>query len=272
MNIKELIKLAIIEDLGDRDLTTDGLDLADITKDAEIIAKGDGVICGTKIAQEVFLYVDNLLKIDILKNDGEDVRDKDVVMKITGNSSSILKAERVALNFMQRLSGISTITNKFAKQLTFAKVYDTRKTTPLLRELEKYAVKTGGGENHRLGLYDEILIKENHIEAIGSIKNAILKLRNTYPKKKIEIEVKTYYEFLKALQEKSDIILLDNMNPRQVRDCLSAIKDFKPIIEVSGGITLDTIYKYDISGVDRISVGGLTHSFKSLDLSLVISN
>jgi len=192
-------------------------------------------------------------------------------MKIEGKSSSILKGERVALNFMQRLSGISTITDKFAKQLKYAKVYDTRKTTPLFRKLEKEAVKKGGGENHRFSLCDEILIKENHIESVGSIKNAISKIRKTCLKKKIEIEVTTYYEFLEALNEKADIILLDNMNTRQIKDCTKAIKDFKPIIEVSGGVTLDTVFKYDISGVDRISVGSLTHSVKSLDLSLVIS-
>jgi len=271
MNTKELIKFALKEDLGKTDLTTDSLGLEETKKEAVIISKEDGVICGTEIAKEVFLQVDTSLKIEILKKDGSKVKNKDKVMKISGNSSSILKAERVTLNFMQRLSGIATITNKYAEKLKYAKVYDTRKTTPLLRELEKYAVKTGSGENHRLGLYDEVLIKENHIEAVGSIKKTILKIRKNCPNKRIEIEIKNYYEFLEALKEKADIILLDNMNTRQVKDCIAAIKNFKPIIEVSGGITLDTIHKFDTPGVDRISVGALTHSFKSLDLSLVIN-
>jgi len=270
MNTKELIKLALEEDLGKTDLTTDSLDLAEIQKEAKIIAKEFGIICGTKIAKEVFLQVDSSLKIEILKKDGSKVKKGDIIMKITGNSSSILKAERVALNLMQRLSGISTTTNKFAEQLKFAKVYDTRKTTPLFREIEKYAVKIGGGENHRFGLYDEILIKENHIESIGSIKEVISKIRKNCPNKKIEIEVKNYYEFIEALEEKADIILLDNMNKKQIKDCILAIKEFKPVIEVSGGVTVDTVYKYDIKGVGRISVGALTHSVKSLDLSLII--
>jgi nicotinate-nucleotide pyrophosphorylase (carboxylating) len=269
MDTKELIKLAIKEDLGGTDLTTDTLKLDETKREARIISKEEGIICGTEIAKEIFLEIDSSLKVKILINDGNKIKRKDIIMKISGNPSSILKGERVALNFLQRLSGIAKITNKYAKKLEFAKVYDTRKTTPLLRELEKYAVKTGGGENHRFGLFDEILIKENHIEAVGSIKEAILRVRKNCPNKKIEIEVKNYYEFLEALKEKADIILLDNMKPRQIRDCLKEIKDFKPEIEVSGGINLENINKYDLPQVDRISVGALTHSVKSLDLSLV---
>jgi nicotinate-nucleotide pyrophosphorylase (carboxylating) len=270
MTISKIIQLALEEDLQGIDLTTDNLEIEDSEKEAQLIAKEDGVICGVKIATEVFKQVDCSLEVEVFKGDSSKVKKGDLVMKIKGSSSSILKAERVALNFMQRLSGIATTTNKYAEQLKFAKVFDTRKTTPLFRDLEKYAVKTGGGENHRFGLYDQILIKENHIESVGSIAETISRIRKNCPNKNIEIEVKNYYEFLEALSEKAEIILLDNMTVRQIKDCLSAIKDFKPQIEVSGGVSLDTVYKYDIPGVDRISVGSLTHSVKSLDLSLLI--
>jgi len=269
MNIKKLIYFAIQEDLQGGDITTDTLN-TNYNQKATIIAKKAGIICGVKVAKEVFTQIDLSLKITILKNDGNKIKPNDIILEIEGKASSILKGERVALNFLQRLSGIATKTNLYASKLKYAKVYDTRKTTPLLREIEKYAVKIGGGENHRMGLYDEILIKENHITAGGGISNVLKIFNRKFPNKKREIEVENIRELKEALSEKSEIILLDNMTPGEVKECLAIIEqeNYKPIIEVSGGISLDNILRYDFEGVDRVSIGELTHSVRSLDLSL----
>lgn len=271
MDTEELIKLALKEDIGLRDITTDSIVDNNQKAKAKIIAKEAGIICGLNIAKQVFMAADKRLTVRRLVLDKNKVKKGDIIMQIIGPACSILKAERTALNFLQRLSGIATLTNKYSLQLKHARVYDTRKTTPLLRELEKYAVKTGGGFNHRFGLFDQVLIKENHIAVSGGIARAIKLVRQKHPTEKIEIEVRNLNELKQALKGKAEIIMLDNMSPDKVKECLQVIKsaDYDPVVEVSGGITLENIKAYDLPGVARISVGSLTHSAGVLDVSLV---
>jgi len=270
MKPQDLIKLALEEDLDSGDITTDSITASRPNLKAVIMAKENAVICGLGIAMDTFKHVDRNLKVRSRFLDGDKVKKGDIVLEISGNAKSILKAERVALNFLQRLSGIATITNVFVSKVRNVKIYDTRKTTPLLRELEKYAVKKGGGYNHRFGLFDQVLIKENHIFLKGDLKEAIREIRQKNRDKEIEVEVRNLIEFKKALEEKAEIILLDNMIPALIKACLKEIKSYEPIIEVSGGIDLRNITLFDIKGVNRISIGSLTHSVKAIDFSLIL--
>jgi nicotinate-nucleotide pyrophosphorylase (carboxylating) len=241
---------------------------------ALIIAKGRGVIAGTEIAKLVFLKVDPKLKLDILIKDGTKVRAGDIIARIEGKTSSILKAERVALNFMQRLSGIASDTARYVLAVKGLPVYitDTRKTTPGLRTLEKYAVRAGGGKNHRMNLADGILIKDNHIASLRlrglGIKEIIAKARiESPPELKIEIEVKSPEEAVQAADAGADIIMLDNMNLEDMRQAVLLVKG-RALIEASGGVTLENVRAVAETGIDLISVGALTHSPKALDISL----
>jgi nicotinate-nucleotide pyrophosphorylase (carboxylating) len=275
MSIDEIILQALKEDIGEGDHTS----LATIRQGergkANLLAKEEGVLAGVHIAEKVFRKVDPEIDFFIKKNDGATIKTSDVVFTVSGNSISILTAERVALNFLQRMSGIATFTRKLTQQITGtnAKLLDTRKTTPLLRELEKYAVKIGGGLNHRMGLYDMIMIKDNHIDFAGGIRNAIDAVHSYLKKKgltlKIEIEVRNFVELEEVMKHGGvDRIMLDNFS---TSDLMQAVKIINRRFETeaSGGINMQTIRSYAETGVDYISVGALTHQIRSLDLSLV---
>ncbi len=273
-DIRKFIDEAINEDRGDGDHTS----LACIPKSAKgkanLLVKEKGIIAGVELAVKIFKQIDKKLTVKVFIQDGEAIRKGDVVMSVEGSSQSILLAERLALNCMQRMSGIATHTNKLVKLCkgTSTKVIDTRKTTPTIRGLEKWAVLIGGGANHRIGLYDMILIKDNHIDYAGGIKEAI-NAANTYLKSnkkklKIEIEVRNLKE-LKDVLNMGNVhrIMLDNFSNTNIKKALTLI-DGKYETEASGGITEKTIASYAKCGVDFISVGALTHNIKSLDLSL----
>jgi nicotinate-nucleotide pyrophosphorylase (carboxylating) len=272
--VKQLINQAIAEDRSRQDVTTKALIPGTQMGKALIMAKGRGIIAGTEIAKQVFLKVDPKLEADILIKDGTEVKPGDVIARIEGKTSSILKAERVALNFLQRLSGIASETARYVQAVKGLPVYitDTRKTTPGLRTLEKYAVRVGGGKNHRMHLADGILIKDNHIAALRrqglSIKEIVANARQKAPPElKIEVEVKTPEEAVQAAEAGADIIMLDNMNLEDMRQAVRLVKGHA-LIEASGGITLENVRAVAKTGVDRISIGALTHSPKALDISL----
>jgi nicotinate-nucleotide pyrophosphorylase (carboxylating) len=278
MNVEELINnlidLGFVEDIGDGDHTT----LCSIPETAigqsRLLIKEEGILAGVEIAKEVFRKFDSDLSVEVFINDGTHVKPGDIAFIVSGRMQSILQAERLVLNIMQRMSGIATITNKYVKLLegTNAKVLDTRKTTPGMRMLEKQAVKIGGGVNHRIGLFDMILLKDNHVDFAGGIENAIngahCYLKEKNKKLKIEIEVRNLDELNKVLRIGGiDRIMLDNFTPEQTREAVKIVNG-QVELESSGGITIDTIRQYAETGVDYISVGALTHSIKSLDMSL----
>ncbi len=267
----KLIELALEEDRVIEDITTNSLKEYDNIVIAEVIAKEPGIISGIDIFCKVFDKVDPDIKIEILKNNGDSVDVKDRVLKITGYESSILRAERTGLNFLQRLSGSASLTAKYIKALDghSIKLLDTRKTTPGMRYLEKKAVIDGGGRNHRMNLEDMAMIKDNHILMAGTISNAVNKIRENYPDKKIEVEVKNIVEFKEAVALNVDIIMLDNFTEDKLTEVLRTDRgEIK--IEISGNVTLENIKEKIKNGVDYISVGALTHSYKALDLSLNI--
>ncbi len=275
MSIDEIIQHALLEDVGTGDHTS----LSTIPKEAQSIAKlvikEAGILAGMEVAKSVFMQVDSSLIFEKLVNDGAQVNPGDIVFRISGSSISILTGERLALNFMQRMSGIATATARLVKIVegTPTRILDTRKTTPLLREFEKYAVKIGGGNNHRFGLYDMIMIKDNHIDFAGGIEKAIDSCKHYLEKNqlnlKIEIEVRNENELDQVLKKGGvDRIMLDNFTPIQLKKALQTI-DSQYETEASGGITEQTIRSFAETGVDFISVGALTHHIKSLDMSLV---
>ncbi len=270
MRLDDLILQAIEEDLGNGDITTNYLDLERTNTIAYMIAKTEGMVAGVDIGIRVFKLLDNELKVTVYRKDGDLVKPREEILRIEGNPSSILKAERTALNFIQRLSGIATKTHNLVKLIasTDVKILDTRKTTPLLRRLEKYAVRVGGGYNHRTGLYDMILLKENHIRAAGGITEAVnrIKLHNTTYK--LEIEVTNLTELAEAVKCGADRVMLDNMDVKTIKQAVKKYKG-KVELEVSGGINESNIEQYAQTGVDYISIGALTHSVKALDISLL---
>jgi nicotinate-nucleotide pyrophosphorylase (carboxylating) len=281
--IDKLIELALNEDLGKGDVTSEVLINENLRGKGVILAKEDGILAGVEIARLVFKNIDPEVIFKSLIKDGEKIRNKSKVAQLEGKVKSILAGERTALNFLQRLSGIATLTSKFVKEVkgTKTKILDTRKTTPAFRALEKYAVKMGGGENHRIGLYDRILIKDNHIRACGGVSSAIRKVKKSLKNEtfvsrvdlknlKVEVETKNIEEVKEAIQSEADWIMLDNMSLSQIREGVRMIRSNKRKIriEVSGEITLDKVRNIARLGVDFISVGALTHSAKALDLSL----
>jgi len=272
--IKRLIRQAIAEDFSQGDMTTEALIPETSQSKALVTAKARGIIAGTEVAKQVFLKVDPKLEVDILIKDGAEVKLGDVIARIEGRTASILKAERVALNFLQRLSGIASETARYVQSVKGLPVYimDTRKTTPGLRMLEKYAVRVGGGKNHRMHLADGILIKDNHIAVLRrrglSIKEIVAKARHkASPELKIEVEVKTPEEAIQAAEAGADIVMLDNMNLEDMQRAVLLVKS-RALIEASGGITLESVRAVAETGVDLISIGALTHSPKALDISL----
>ncbi|MDD2247341.1 MAG: carboxylating nicotinate-nucleotide diphosphorylase [Proteiniphilum sp.] len=272
--VHNLIKLAFAEDIGDGDHTT----LCSIpdteTGQSRLLIKEDGVLAGVEVAKEVFNIFDRDLRVEVFIHDGTHVKPGDVAFVVSGKVRSILQTERLVLNLMQRMSGIATITNSYVKLLegTGTRVLDTRKTTPGMRIFEKQAVKIGGGENHRIGLFDMILLKDNHVDFAGGIEKAITGahqyLKKNNKELKIEIEVRNLDELEEVLRVGGvDRIMLDNFNPEKTRDAVKRVNGLVEL-ESSGGITIETIREYAETGVDYISVGALTHSVKSLDMSL----
>ncbi len=273
--IDDLLTLAFAEDVGDGDHTT----LSTIPEDElgrqHLLIKEEGILAGVEIARKVFEKFDPSLKMTVMINDGAHVKPGDIAFVVEGRVRSLLQTERIMLNIMQRMSGIATQTAKYQQRLEGlkTKVLDTRKTTPGMRMLEKEAVKIGGGKNHRIGLFDMILIKDNHVDFAGGIKQAIeaaKKYCSEHDKDlKIEIEVRNTDEINQALEAGVDRIMLDNFSPERTREAVKLIRSVNPSVEIesSGGITLDTLRDYGECGVDFISVGALTHSVKGLDMS-----
>jgi nicotinate-nucleotide pyrophosphorylase (carboxylating) len=274
MTIDEIVEKTLQEDLGDGDHTSLATIGPESRGKARLIIKDNGILCGLPVAEKVFRTVDPGLSPEFLCKDGDFVEKGMVAMTVEGRIRSILAAERTVLNFMQRLSGIATYTHRIMQEVkgTHARILDTRKTTPLLRELEKYAVRTGGGTNHRTGLFDMILIKDNHVDYANGIVNAIRSVQDylgaTGKKLKIEIEVRNFNELLEVVSYGGvDRIMFDNFSPADVAEAVKLVKG-RYETEASGGIQLGNIRQYAEAGVDFISVGGLTHRFSSLDMSL----
>ena len=271
MLILDCVILALREDIGSGDITTDAIVPAETKISANIIAKEEGIICGLLIAKLVFLSVDKTVEFTDKAKDGKLVKKGAVVATVKGPARGILTAERTALNFLQRLSGIATMTNKFVKAAgKDVKILDTRKTTPGLRYLEKYAVKMGGGFNHRLGLYDAVLIKSNHVSIAGGVKTAVDLARKKYGW--VEIEAKTPGQVRDAVGCGASRIMLDNMSIADIRRSIKLVRASKRKIEieVSGGIAFSNIRNIARTGVDFISIGALTHSAPALDISLKV--
>jgi nicotinate-nucleotide pyrophosphorylase (carboxylating) len=272
--LREFILRSLAEDIGDGDHSSLACIPLEATGRARLIIKEKGVLAGIRAAVEIFSVTDKDLKTDILINDGEEVKPGDIALLVSGHQQSILKAERLTLNVMQRMSGIATSTREYAEKLKGlkTKILDTRKTTPGFRYLEKEAVRIGGGMNHRMGLYDMIMLKDNHIDYAGGIERAILSTRDYLRKNKLNLKVEIEARNLKDVREilsvgLVDRIMLDNFN---VQDTMAAVAEIAGRCETesSGGITLSTIRSYAECGVDFISVGALTHHIKSLDMSL----
>lgn len=273
--IDDLLTLAFAEDVGDGDATTLSTIPADAQGRQQLIIKEEGILAGVEIAHKVFEKFDPRLKMTVMINDGANVRPGDIAFVVEGPIRSLLQTERIMLNIMQRMSGIATTTAKYQKCLegTGAKVLDTRKTTPGMRILEKMAVKIGGGANHRIGLFDMILIKDNHNDFAGGISKSVSRAKAWCKENgkdlKIEVEVRNSDEIAQALEAGVDRIMLDNYAPEATREAVEMIRRANPDVEIesSGGITLDTLRAYGEAGVDFISVGALTHSVKGLDMS-----
>ena len=271
--IDRLIDLAFAEDIGDGDHTTLSCIPDTAMGKSKLLIKEAGVLAGIEIAKEIFHRFDSEMKVEVFINDGTEVKPGDVAMIVEGRVQSLLQTERLMLNVMQRMSGIATMTRRYVKQLegTKTRVHDTRKTTPGMRMLEKAAVKIGGGVNHRIGLFDMILLKDNHVDFAGGIDKAIQRAQNYCKEKgkdlKIEIEVRNFDELNQVLAIGGvDRIMLDNFTPENTRKAVELIAG-KYETESSGGITFDTLRDYALCGVDYISVGALTHSVKGLDMS-----
>ena len=265
----DLIKAALAEDLaGGEDITSVATIDSSATAKADFTARKSGVIAGIEIAEAV-LHEVGLTEITRVKNDGDKVKAGDILLSVSGNTRTILLAERTALNFFSHLSGVATLTSAWVKEMagTKCQVRDTRKTTPGMRVLEKYAVRMGGGTNHRMTLSDAALIKDNHIAAAGGVVAAFAKVRELYPNSEIEIEVDTLEQLRDVLPQKPDLVLLDNMSPAQCREAVAIVSGACKL-EASGGIAIENAHAYAESGVDYIAIGALTHSAPVFDIGL----
>ncbi len=269
MAVQPLLELAIAEDIGPGDVTSEAILPPDQTLQAQLVVKKPGVIAGLPVAAAVFRRVDPAVRFTPRVRDGDRVAPGDVIAEVEGPARSLLAAERTALNFLQRLSGIATLTRRFVDAVagTRAVILDTRKTHPGYRALEKYAVRMGGGQNHRMGLYDMILIKDNHIAAAGSITAAVRRARAAYPHLPVEVEVQDLDQLREALELPVDRIMLDNFDLEGIRAAVQMAAGRVPL-EVSGGVTLERVAELAATGVDYISVGALTHSAPALDISM----
>lgn len=272
IGLEELIKNALAEDISHGDITTNSLISDDETMTGIFYAKAEGVVVGLEVAKAVFAYLQPDIEFIAEKKDGDEIEKGDVIATVKGSAKTLLTGERLALNFMQRLSGIATKTRKMVELIKYqkAEIVDTRKTTPGLRVLEKYAVKMGGARNHRFGLYDGVMIKDNHIAAVGGIKKAVSSVRSQIPHTiKIEVEVENLEQLTEALEAQVDIIMLDNMDIETMKKAV-VMANGKVLLEASGGINEETIVEVAKTGVDFISVGALTHSASALDISFKI--
>lgn len=266
---QDLIRGALQEDIGHQDITTANLVDAEQRSRGVFLAKSAGIVAGIQVALQVFRCLDEDIQFTVVKNDGEEISPGDILAIIEGSTRTLLMGERVALNFLQRLSGIATRTNHMVDLIRYekAEIVDTRKTTPGLRYLEKYAVSVGGARNHRFGLYDGAMIKDNHIKVAGGIQKAVSTLRTRIPHTiKIEVEVENLEQLQEALEARADIILLDNMDIDTLHQAVQLTAG-QALLEASGGITEDTLAEVARTGVDFISIGALTHSTSSLDIS-----
>jgi nicotinate-nucleotide pyrophosphorylase (carboxylating) len=274
--ITDPIDVALREDIGAGDLTTDSFILKNVQATARIIARERATLAGTQTAAEVFRRVDRALQVNVIRTDGTEANAGDEVIAVVGAARSILKAERVALNFLQRLSGIATLTHKFveAAATQHVKILDTRKTSPGLRALEKAAVVAGGGRNHRFGLFDMVMLKDNHLAAsvgFDAFAKAVRKFREAHPGVQIEVEADTLEQVHTFLEiDGIDVILLDNMKPAEIREAIALGKG-KVKFEASGGVTLKNIRQIAATGVDYISIGAITHSPRAIDFSLELT-
>lgn len=272
--VYDIVRHALQEDVGHGDITTLSAIPPQAEAKASMVAKESGVIAGLPVVEAVFDVVDSSLSVEPLVADGDRVEVGTKIASIQGNARAILTGERVALNFIQRLSGIATLTNRYVQAIAGlpVRILDTRKTTPGLRMFEKYAVCSGGGVNHRYGLYDGVMLKDNHLALLASqgytLREAVQRIREQVgPLVRIEVEVEDIAQAMVAVEAGTDVILLDNMSPATMREAVAAVAG-RAILEASGGITLDTIRAVAETGIDYISVGALTHSFMSLDVSL----
>jgi nicotinate-nucleotide pyrophosphorylase (carboxylating) len=267
---KRLIQLALDEDIGTGDLTAGAFESFKSQATFNFIAKEDCIICGTKVAQEVYFMLDHDVKVEFSVKDGERVSERRIIGQVTGPASSILTGERTSLNFLQRLSGVATNTARYVEALgdSNIKILDTRKTTPGWRRIEKYAVKTGGGWNHRLGLFDGVMLKDNHVDAAGSITCAVKNVRRFIPTTvKVEVETRNLQEVQEAVEAGADIIMLDNFDVATIEEAVKIIEK-RAKIEVSGGVTMDFLKKLRNIDVDYVSIGALTHQATGVDISL----
>lgn len=269
--VEIIVRLALSEDQVDRDVTTLSLGAFDAPARAEVVAKAVGVLSGTTAFVETFRQVDPRVRIESRRPDGEILAPGDVVLELNGMEGSILRGERTALNFLQRLSGVATMTRSFVERLSHTPVtlLDTRKTSPGMRLLEKRAVRDGGGANHRLHLADMAMIKDNHIRMAGSIALAVEAVRRHSPDVGVEVETQDMDQFREALELPVDVIMLDNFSDEMVKQAV-ALNQGRRRLELSGNVALDTIARRVIPGISFVSVGALTHSYRSLDLSLEI--
>ncbi len=267
-----VVQRALEEDIGSGDLSSAPLLPEQAQVRAVIQSKQPGIVAGLPIAEVIFRELDKELTWKVLKQEGDETQEGETVAELAGNARAILVGERTMLNFLQRMCGIATLTRKYVEAVAGFKtrILDTRKTVPGLRELDKYAVRAGGGFNHRFGLYDGVMLKDNHLRAAGSVERAVRAVREHIPPAlKIEVEVTCLAEVEEALRAKVEIIMLDNMSPEEMKKAVQLIKG-RALVEASGGVTLENVREIAATGVDWISVGALTHSVKALDLSLEI--
>ncbi len=274
----EIVNCALDEDLGRGDITSRSIVRSGVNAHGNFIAKQDLVLAGLEVADLVFGWFDEYIQIESTVADGDEIKSGKVFARVIGDAQILLSAERTALNFLQHLSGVATVTRQYVQAIagTKAKIVDTRKTTPGLRVLEKYAVSVGGGSNHRLGLDDGVLIKDNHLAMAGGVAEAVRRAREVVGHlHKIEVEVATPEQVREALDAKADILLLDNMTPETVSQAVEIVNEREPddrrtLLEASGGINLSNVRQYAEAGVDLISIGALTHSAPAVDISFKI--
>ncbi len=271
--VERIVRTALQEDIGLGDMTTSVTVAPETMARAELVAKEDFVVAGLDVVAEVFRQLDREISFEKISSDGHNVKKGEVIAWIKGRAMFLLQGERVALNLLQRMSGIATLTATYVSAIahTGATIVDTRKTVPGLRALDKYAVRMGGGHNHRIGLFDGILIKENHIAAAGGLGAAVQRARALSPHTlKVEVETTTMTEVQEALDSRADVIMLDNMTLAELREAVSLI-DGRAQVEASGGVNLDTVRDIAETGVDFISVGALTHSVRATDISMLFA-
>lgn len=270
--LKKQLSLFFEEDIGFGDITSSSIFKKEDSGVGTYLIKGNGIFCGKEVIEQGFKHINENIEVNVTINDGDAVKEGDIIAKVKGPVMDLLAAERVILNLVQRMSGIATLTSQAIRQLNNprTKICDTRKTTPGLRMVEKYAVRCGGGMNHRMGLFDSVMIKDNHIAASGGIKNAInLVKQKVGHTVKVEVEIETKQDVLEAIEAKADIIMFDNRTPEEIIEWMTLIPEHI-ITEASGGITLKNLADYGSTNVDFISLGFLTHSVNSLDISFNI--